>query len=501
MRFRRTQGVLIGITAVALTVSACGAGKKSSGGGGGSSSSGASGAPITVGTTDKVTALDPAGSYDNGSLARGDPRPTSSSMSIPARRTRRPQPDAAAELLVHQAHRIHLQDEVRPQVQQRGPAHGQGRRPSASSGSSRSTTPTVRRPCSATWPRWRLPTTARSSSPSRPATTRPGPTSSAPPPARSSTARSSRPDKLLPDEQIVGSGPYKIASYSKNQLVQFDGEPELRRPEQAQDVEDRAEVLHAPQSNLKLDVQSGAIDIAWRSLTPTDIDSLQQREGRQGPDRSGRRTALHRLQLQDDAGRQRRARSEAIRQAMAYSIDRQTLSRRGLQGHLQAGVLDGPARRRGRHVDAFKDAYGVDAGQVEGGARCCSSAGVTTPVALNIDYTTDHYGPTSDEEYGEIKRQLEATGLFKVNLSARREYTTYNTERVKDTYPIYQLGWFPDFVGRRQLPDPVPDRGQLRPRALLRPEGQTNRPCDTDGLAKHLSTEETHDRGAPARRR
>ena len=27
MRFRRTQGVLIGITAVALTVSACGAGK------------------------------------------------------------------------------------------------------------------------------------------------------------------------------------------------------------------------------------------------------------------------------------------------------------------------------------------------------------------------------------------------------------------------------------------------------------------------------------------
>src|SRR5438093_1446844 len=68
MRFRRTYGVLIGLTALALTVSACGAGKKSSGGGGGSSASGAGGAPITVGTTDKVVALDPAGSYDNGSL-------------------------------------------------------------------------------------------------------------------------------------------------------------------------------------------------------------------------------------------------------------------------------------------------------------------------------------------------------------------------------------------------------------------------------------------------
>ncbi len=95
MRFRRTQGVLIGITAVALTVSACGAGKKSSGSGGGSSSSGASGAPITVGTTDKVTALDPAGSYDNGSLLV-EIQTYQFLMSIPAKaQTQTPQPDAA----------------------------------------------------------------------------------------------------------------------------------------------------------------------------------------------------------------------------------------------------------------------------------------------------------------------------------------------------------------------------------------------------------------------
>ncbi|HVD88148.1 MAG TPA: hypothetical protein VNB91_04515, partial [Jatrophihabitantaceae bacterium] len=68
MRFRRTYGVLIGVTALALTVSACGAGKKSSSGGGGSASGAGGGGPITVGTTDKVTAIDPAGSYDNGSL-------------------------------------------------------------------------------------------------------------------------------------------------------------------------------------------------------------------------------------------------------------------------------------------------------------------------------------------------------------------------------------------------------------------------------------------------
>ena len=32
-------------------------------------------------------------------------------------------------------------------------------------------------------------------------------------------------DKLLSDEQAIGSGPYKISSYSKNQLVQFETNP------------------------------------------------------------------------------------------------------------------------------------------------------------------------------------------------------------------------------------------------------------------------------------
>ena len=59
------------------------------------------------------------------------------------------------------------------------------------------------------------------------------------------------------------------------------------------------------------------------------------------------------------------------------------------------------------HVDAFKDAYG-SAPDKSKAADQLKNAGVSTPVALNIEYTTDHYGPTSDEEYGEIKRQLEA---------------------------------------------------------------------------------------------
>jgi peptide/nickel transport system substrate-binding protein len=69
---------------------------------------------------------------------------------------------------------------------------------------------------------------------------------------------------------------------------------------------------------------------------------------------------------------------------------------------------------------------------------------VQTPVQLSLQFTTDHYGPSSGDEYALIKDQLESTGLFQVNLQST-EYVQYSKDRVADVYPAYQLGWFPDY--------------------------------------------------------
>ena len=64
---RGRLGLAIGaFGATALLLAGC-----AGGGGGANETDGgdASGEPLIVGTTDKVTTLDPAGSYDNGSLA------------------------------------------------------------------------------------------------------------------------------------------------------------------------------------------------------------------------------------------------------------------------------------------------------------------------------------------------------------------------------------------------------------------------------------------------
>src|SRR3954471_19007594 len=60
---RRALAATAGIAMTALALTACGGG--SDNGGSGSSS----GDTLTIGTTDKITSIDPAGSYDNGSFA------------------------------------------------------------------------------------------------------------------------------------------------------------------------------------------------------------------------------------------------------------------------------------------------------------------------------------------------------------------------------------------------------------------------------------------------
>ncbi len=64
-------------------------------------------------------------------------------------------------------------------------------------------------------------------------------------------------------------------------------------------------------------------------------------------------------------------------------------------------------------------------------------------MTLNLQYNPDHYGPSSGEEYALVKQQLEADGLFTVNLQST-EWVTYQEDRV-DSYPVYQLGWYPDY--------------------------------------------------------
>jgi len=250
-------------------------------------------------------------------------------------------------------------------------------------------------------------------------------------------------DELLDDADVIGSGPYKIDSYQSGGLLSLEANERYSGT-----AAKTAHVVLKPYttaSNLRLDVQKGDIDIAYRSLTATDVADLRDDSDLQvvqGPGGSVRFLTFN-LNAQPGADV---AQKRAIRQAVATLVDRQELADevyKGTYAPAYSVVLDGQTGA----TPAFQTAYG-DAPDATKAAAILAAAGVSTPVALPIQYTSDHYGPDSDQEYALIKSQLEADGLFAVDLQST-EWTSYVKELTPEGgYPAYQLGLFPDY------PDP-----------------------------------------------
>lgn len=260
-------------------------------------------------------------------------------------------------------------------------------------------------------------------------------------------------DKVLSDEEIAKAHPfagqYDITSYKKNELVgfkKFDGYNGSLGVAVNSVVNLK---YYTDSSNLKLDVQKGNIDVAARSLSATDIESLANDSNvtvHKGPGGEIRYIVFN-FDTQPFGAKTAEADAKkalAVRQAVAHIVDRQAISDQVYKGTYTPLYSYVPTGIPGA-VEPLKDLYGKGgAPDVDAAKALFQSAGITAPVTLNLQWTPAHYGPSSGDEYALIKSQLEATGLFKVNLQST-EWVTYTDERKKDAYPAYQLGWFPDY--------------------------------------------------------
>jgi peptide/nickel transport system substrate-binding protein len=261
-------------------------------------------------------------------------------------------------------------------------------------------------------------------------------------------------DKLMGDDEIVQARPfagqYTIESYKKNELVSLKANPDyqglLGKP-----ANDGATIkYYADPNNLKLEVQQGNIDVAGRSLTATDTADLEKDSKvtvHKGPGGELRYIVFNfdTMPFGAKTADADPAKALAVRQAVANIVDRDAIASQVYKGtYLPAYsvVPDG-------FVGAIKpllDLYGDGSGKpsLDKAQKAFSDAGVTAPVTLKLQYNPDHYGKSSGDEYAMVKEQLEKSGLFKVELQST-EWVTYNKDRTQDVYPVYQLGWFPDY--------------------------------------------------------
>jgi peptide/nickel transport system substrate-binding protein len=137
--------------------------------------------------------------------------------------------------------------------------------------------------------------------------------------------------------------------------------------------------------------------------------------------------------------------NKAVRQAMAYVVDRDTLvdkvygtTATPLYSIIPTGITG--------HTNSFFNQYGSQP-SVDKAAQALQKAGVHTPVKLTLNYTTDHYGAATAKEFQVLAGQLNDSKLFDVNVKGA-PWETFRPAENKGTYPVYGMGWFPDF------PDP-----------------------------------------------
>lgn len=250
-------------------------------------------------------------------------------------------------------------------------------------------------------------------------------------------------DKLLSGAKVVGSGPYKLDKYTAQQQASFVVNDTYKGPRKAKNDQFVVQYF-ADTSGLKQAIEQGTVDVAFRTFSPTDIKDLKTKQSSGIKVVEG--TGSEKRYITFDA-KVKPSDKKAVRQAVAQLIDRQALADRVYEGTVQPlySMVGNGAEVQ---TEAFKDKYGT--ADKAKAADILKKAGVKTPVSLAYYWTPSHYGAAASDEATEIKRQLDASGLFNVRLDST-EWSQYQKDYKADSYASYMIGWYPD------LPDPDND--------------------------------------------
>ncbi|MFF0791953.1 ABC transporter substrate-binding protein [Streptomyces spiralis] len=252
-------------------------------------------------------------------------------------------------------------------------------------------------------------------------------------------------DALRTGSQVDGTGPYRLTGYTK------DKSAELKPNGSYQGAVDGTghpiDLRYYPQASaLDKAWQDKQIEVATRTLPPKVLAALNPSDPDQRVSESDS-SETRNLYLNTRSSSP--LHDVHVRRAIAWLINREQLAGSVYDGTVDALYSLVPAGITG-HTTSFFDAY--PAQDAKKARKLLTRAGVSIPVRFTYGYGEGR--GAGAEEAMEIKRQLEASGLFKVDVKGY-EWTDFQKRWAGGKLDAYAVGWVADY------PDPDTFAGPL----------------------------------------
>ena len=243
-------------------------------------------------------------------------------------------------------------------------------------------------------------------------------------------------DALMDDAEVIGSGPYMLSQYKPGEQGVLEVNPEYTGPREPQ--ADQVFVKYFAEAGaLKTAIETQQVDIAWRTLSPTDLTDLEGNSDVEVIRGEGSEFRYWVWQLENAVPKEK-----AVRQAVAQLMDRDAIAANAYDGTVTPSFSIVPPGFGGQK-DSFEEKYGAP--DVDAAKALLDEAGVKTPVSLTLGYTPTHYGPNAVDEATEFADQLNSSGLFDVKTDDA-EWEEYQNLYKEGAYDLFILGWYPDFL-------------------------------------------------------
>jgi len=249
--------------------------------------------------------------------------------------------------------------------------------------------------------------------------------------------------KSFPEDKVaeptVGHyGPYRIKKWTRDVQLVLEANPDYY----GSPPKSRLFVVkfYKNAATMRLALETGEIDVAWKSLRPIDIKDLKAKGKQKVLEAPGPyiRYIICRCNKPpfDDV---------RLRRAVAAAIDRDRICQEAYKGTVKPLYSMVPMGMWS-HIDAFKQEYGER--NLELARKILAEAGYSKDNPFNIEfwYTPTHYGDLEADVAAIIKESLEETGMIKVELKSA-EWATYAAKYLTaGVMPIFLLGWYPDYI-------------------------------------------------------